>query len=260
MNQRRTHIISRRPFGAAGVAVDADSYSERLQIFKQELESDIPSIKTLEASVIRLLCQPSGSQITLIAMLEESDQINLVEERTGRSIYDAFVNDVRRTEADQANVELRIILAQSPATNPYLDETVGKTRRRLRNAYLQSDLTIWSSPSAKSMPLFDCPRYLPNSPTTHTSVRVLELSPKRAVVELMEDVSLSDSCDRVVLQGTKHNLLRVKNHRSVASGSILQQAMDSKAECLITFAVVLLWESGEISHLELLNFLEQTPT
>jgi hypothetical protein len=257
MNQRRSHIISKRPFAGGGLEHDSETWFERFQQFKQELENDIPSLRALKASVLKLSFGPSESGTLLIARLEESDQTSLVDQKNGSAIFDVFANDVRRVAEDQASIEFNIFLAQSPATNPFGNPAISNTRRRLRSALSQGDLTIWSAPHAKLMPLFECPKYIPNSPAAQCKFLILQLAPLGAQVELREDVHFSAPDDRVILRGTKLSLSRLNGHQSVASGSILQRAMDSRMDCKVEIAIVLFWEAGEISHLELISFSDE---
>ena len=96
MSHLRTYVISRRQFASLGVEQDAETWFERLRQFKLELESDIPSLRSLQASVLKLSFTPSDSGAHLIARLEESEQISLSEHKNGGVVLDLFGIDVRR--------------------------------------------------------------------------------------------------------------------------------------------------------------------
>lgn len=254
MNQPRTHVISRRSISSAGLKVNSDVWLERYRQFKLQLHSDIPSLESLEASELRLDFDQTDRQTYLVAELVERSQGMLINTKSRVPIFDGFANDVARVLADQKSINLRILLAQSPATDPFQNPSVVRTRQRLSEARRRRELTIWSDVVAKQIMLFEPPRFIPNSQQAMCNVKVLNIFPTRAQIELLEDVHFGDQGSRSISVGTKLNLTRVNGHDSVASGAILQSAMDQPCDCKICFSIVLRWDSGQVSHLELLHF------
>jgi hypothetical protein len=254
MRNKRIHIITKRTFLGSGVEQDADTWFKRFQQCKQDLERDIPTLKSLQASTLSLGFAHTPSGATLIARLEESEQLTLADHRGGNAMFDLFDSDIRRVTQDQRSIELNLTLAQSAAVDPFKDPSVIDSRERLRSASTRGELTISSTPEAKSMSLFECPKYLPNSPFATGEIRVLHLSPSEAEVMLLADLYFSTPDERVIPSKTKLRMSRRNGHQSVASGAKLQYAMDSRINCEVMVAVLLDWGNGEISHLELLKF------
>lgn len=249
MTDLRSHVVFKKALTAKGLPLDDDVYLKKKLELKRELESDIPSLKTLQASTLHLLLSSVDSQLILAATLKEVDQMALRDPKNGQLIYDPFLEDIRRVKADQADLELRLVSAQSPAAAPQQDEAVQRIRRRLRNAHRRKEPTLWTNLNTWNMPLF-----LPNSPTSNAPIRVLGLTPTQAIVELCEDVQLPEADRQLIERGTRLNLLRPEEYRTIAAGSVLQNAMDSAATLQLRFAIVLRWDTGDVSHLELLSF------
>lgn len=254
MTQLRTHIISKRSISSAGLKVNSEVWLCRYRLFKRELLSDIPSLGSLEASLLRLVFEQTEKQTYLVAELVEQPQRMLKNTKSGAPIFDGFANDVARVVADQKSIDLRILLAQSPATDPFQRPSIINTRKRLKEARVLGDLTVWSDAIAKQITLFEPPRFIPNSSVAMSNVKVLSLFPTRAQIELRDDVYFGDQSDRCIAAGTKVNLIRTNGHDSELSGGILQRAMDQPCDCKAFFSIVLRWDSAEVSHLELLHF------
>lgn len=250
----REHRLGGRPFATMGASLDTKSWDSRLQTIRSELLTDIPCLRNLKASVLDLRFVSTPTGVDLNAFLLESPQRQLPSLTKDEDAEDLFLQDIERAVRSQQGIEDRITLAIGPAHNPMGQPDVVEVRQRLKMPRGLRNVTLWTSPKATTLPLFDLPRFLPLAGQQPIIVRVTKLTTLWADVTLYEDLQLA--APLFIPRGTTMILKRCGDHQLPETGVRLAYAMDARHPLAILVAVVLEWDTGEPNCLELLEFLE----
>lgn len=252
----REHRVGGRPFAAIGASLDSKSWESRLQAILSELLTDVPCLRELKASVFELRFESTLTGVDLNVFLLESPQRQLPSLTEDGENDDLFIQDVERAVRSQQGIEDRITLAIGPGLNPMGQPDVVEIRQRLKMPRGQRSVTLWTSPKATTLPLFDLPRFLPLAGQQSVLVRVTKLTTLWADVTLCEDLHLAPPF--FIQRGATIVLKRCGDHQQPETGVRLAYAMDTKNPLAIVVAVVLEWNTGEPNCLELLDFIDAT--
>lgn len=253
----REHRVGGRPFAAIGASLNTKSWESRLQAIWSELLTDVPCLRELKASVLELRYVPTPTGVDLNVFLLESPQWQLPSLTEDVVREDLFMQDVEQAAQSQQGIEDRITLAIGPALNPMGQPDVVEIRQRLKMPRGLRNVTLWTSPKATTLPLFDLPKFLPLAGQQSVFVRVAKLTTLWADVTLCEDLHLAPPY--FIPRGTTMVLKRCGDHQQPETGVRLASAMDAKRPLAIVVAVVLEWDTGEPNCLELLDFVEGLP-
>ena len=250
----RRHVISRLPLRTGLDSISEVALAKKIEAMRVELVVDIPSLNSLQASHVIFALKPHEESIQITAVLVESDQSVLSYADTGANLVDLFQLDIKRVKDDQAKIKGRIVVAQSPATDPYDSPNIISVRKRLNQTRAGRPTYVWTAPDASQLPMFVAPKYMPNGPMQTLKIVVKAMTANWVRVVLGEDLVFQTSAVRTVSRGRILKLLRTQEHCSIESGHRLQICMDTGEPIRIKAAIALLWEDGAISHLELLSF------
>lgn len=170
----RKHLLGSRPFASIGASLDINLWDSRLQKIHAELLTDVPCLTELKASSLDLQFKPTTHGVDLIVLIAESPQFQL--QHLSGDDDDLDMQDIKRVRQDQGSIEDRITLAISGTANPSDEPEVARIRQRLRVPRNSNGVTIWSSPTAKILPLFELPKVLPLGGQRPLPVRVTKLT------------------------------------------------------------------------------------
>lgn len=253
----RNHLITRLPLAAPGASLTPNALQQRRNAHVRTLYSDIPVLKNLRASSVVARYEMLEKGFWLGLYLEETTQMALQlpgDKSVGSVSTDLFLQDLALVQREQKQIPNQIIRALNPAVDPAEDDTVLKTRKRLKGNRRDEGFLI---PSGQEPVLFLCgpfPKVMPRGIQLTVRARVNWLSPIKAEVTIREVIQpLGDDSIKKLPLG-KMNLYRIGVHRRPESGQRLQKAMDTKRDLLLVVTVAFDWASTEPVYLELVSF------
>ncbi|GAB3493769.1 hypothetical protein GCM10027399_14030 [Curvibacter fontanus] len=244
MTKTRTHSFAWRDFAANGVALTEAVLEARTREFKEELCTDLPSLRSLMASSLGFEFMPGDNTMQVIAHLLETPQraLRLSVRKDGSD--DLFNQDIARILEDQARLRESYAWAFSCAINPASDARIAELRNRARRHARNGQLHIHSGQNGELFATGPRVKTLPLCKPQTVKVRVLAISRTWADVQLQEDLFGDDQISPAYQAFEKIRVYRDRYSGDAATTEPIAEAMDSLTDIDLRVVTEHRWTDG----------------
>lgn len=253
MSTPRSHAFAWRVFALNDVPLAEDALEGRIKAFKDELSTDLPSLRSLRASTLTFAFNPGLKSMQAIGKLVEMPQMNLLLATRHDGSGDLYLQEVARVMKEQANLREEYAWTFYSQENPADDQRIVELRQRARRDGRNGKLHIHNGEGGELLDTGSMPWMLPHCRPHEAMIRVLALSSTWIDVLFIAELVDAETGRLVFWIGDKFRVDRHEFSRDPVITEVLAKAMDSASTISLQVVIEYRWTDGLPSRLTLIE-------